>query len=590
MKNFIQLIIGAIILLGVGLGAGYLLFGNGESNHADQAFLANTSANQASVEQIWTCSMHPQIRQNEPGLCPICAMDLIPLEENSSNDPLVLQMTEEAVKLANIQSTVIGRNELNTEKVIHLSGKVAEDERQASSQVAHIPGRIEQLFVTFTGEPVTKGQKLATLYSPDLISAQRELIEALKLKDVSPGLIDAARNKLRFWKIGEDIIAQIENEGQISETFGIYADATGIVTKRKVSVGDYVKVGQPLYELMNLSKVWVLFDAYEEDLPQINLGDLIQFTTPSIPNKEFRTRVTFIDPVINPNTRVASVRTELNNSGGRLKPEMFVNGYVKSKIDETNNLLVPKTAVLWTGSRSVVYVKVPDVDIPSFQFREVEIGESIGRNYLITEGLESGEEVVTNGAFTIDAAAQLNNQASMMNRKVDLKSNGPEQVPNYMASTAESFRKQLSALSDSYLDLKNSFVETDIESTTKKTEHLINSLEMVDMGLLNDQDAHIYWMEQHSAIDIHSQKILESDDIEEQRKQFSFLTEALINTLKAFGKDGDPLYVQYCPMAFDNEGAEWISDVEEIRNPYFGDRMLKCGVVKSKLYSDDQGH
>ena len=180
----------------------------------------------AAPDEEWICSMHPQIRQNEPGLCPICEMDLIPAGSNESDDPLVLQMTEEAIQLANIETTVVGQTSPTTgvaTKTIQLSGKVQADERLASSQVAQVPGRIEKLYVTFTGEPVKKGQKLADIYSPDLITAQRELLEALKIQSVTPGLLEAARNKLRFWKIKTSTIQSIETSGKIQETFPLYA-------------------------------------------------------------------------------------------------------------------------------------------------------------------------------------------------------------------------------------------------------------------------------------------------------------------------------------------------------------------------------
>jgi len=509
-------------------------------------------------------------------------MDLIPLEANTSNDPLVLQMTEAAVALSNIQTTVIGKSAAASGKTIRLSGKVQADERRASTQVAHVPGRIEKLFVTFSGEQVRKGQKLATIYSPDLITAQRELLEALKLADISPGLVEAARNKLRFLKISKSTIDNIETKGKIQETFNLYADESGIVTNRRVSVGDYVKQGEPLFDLMNLSKVWVLFDAYEDYLSEISVGDIIEFTTPAIPNKVFNTRITFIDPIINANTRVAALRTEVNNSKGLLKPEMFVTGMLQEKATNQKQLTVPKSAVMWTGKRSVVYVKVPDIEIPSFKFKEVEIGEGLGGSYPVLSGLEAGEEVVTNGSFTIDAAAQLNNQASMMNRDVTIKKEKSKVVPDFQTETPTLFKEQLNALANEYFQLKDAFVATDSKIAATAAEKVAAQLENVDMALLKG-DAHIYWMEQPNALQAHSKKITELEDVEEQRKQFGFLSIALINSVEAFGIANETLYVQHCPMAFDNKGGDWLAMEEGIRNPYFGDKMMKCGTVKKTI-------
>ena len=588
MKSNFKIIITAIIAMVIGLGAGFLIFGNKSVNTSASDVhepTAETMAN-STGEEIWTCSMHPQIKQNEPGDCPLCGMDLIPLEANSSNDPLVLEMTNEAVKLANIQTTIIGDEVEHSGKMIPLSGKVQMDERLASSQVAHVPGRIEKLYVTFTGEQVNKGQKIATIYSPDLITAQRELLEALKLVDLNPGLVEAARNKLRYWKIGNATIEAIEKNGTVQETFTVIADESGIVTNRRVAVGDYIKQGEPLFDLMNLRKVWVLFDAYEEDLPSIKVGNTIEFTTPSVPNKTFKTRVTFIDPIINPNTRVTSIRTEINNRGGILKPEMFVQGKLQKKASHKNQLTVPKSAVLWTGIRSVVYVKVPDMTIPSFKFKEIELGESLGKNYQVLSGLESGEEVVTYGSFTIDAAAQLNNQASMMNRDVMEKgADHTMHLPDYTESTPMEFKQQLVMVSDAYLLLKDAFVSTDNELAVTTAQQVMDALSKVDMSLVKG-DAHLYWMEQLEALQPHGKKMTELTDVEEQRKQFDFFSQALIKSIKVFGIPEDTLYVQHCPMANNNEGADWISKEKQIQNPYFGDKMMKCGVVKTTIDKD----
>ena len=595
MKSNIKIISIALFAILLGIGIGYLLFGKNqvvaptmEHNHAA------AESTLAAKEETYTCSMHPQIRQNEMGICPICEMDLTPLDANTSNDPLVLQMTEEAVKLANIETSVVGGGSGNRRttpgKTIQLSGKVQADERLASSQVAHIPGRIEKLYVSFTGEQVRKGQKVADIYSPSLITAQRELLEALKLQDLSPGLVKAARNKLRFWKVGDATISAIEQKGTIQETFPLYADASGIVTNRRVAVGDHLKEGTPLFDLMNLEKVWVLFDAYEGDLANIKVGDQVEFTAASVPNKTFKTRITFIDPMLNAATRTASVRTEVSNRSGQLKPEMFVEGVVQQKASTTNtakkaDLTVPKSAVLWTGKRSVVYVKVPDSEIPSFQFREIELGTSVGNSYQVSKGLDAGEEVVTYGSFTIDAAAQLNNQASMMNKNVQIKKNKSDAVPNFQVDTPKQFKEQLNALANAYIQLKDALVETDAQTAATAAKQMVDTIQGMD-GTVLKEEAYIYWMQQLDALESHTAKIANLQKVEAQRKQFNFVSDALINSIEAFGTVGGGLYVQYCPMAFNNTGADWIASEEEIQNPYFGDKMMRCGLVKKELLGD----
>jgi len=423
-----NIIITGIAVL-VGLLIGYLIFGGGDDSteHSEGDEHNYTAEVTADGETIWTCSMHPQIKMPEPGKCPVCGMNLIPLDANANDNPLVVEMTKESVKLSQVLTSIVGGESatLADGGKLKLSGKIQANETTTASIVSHIPGRIEKLYISFTGERVSKGQKIATIYSSNLITAQKELIEANKVKDVQPALFEATKNKLKYWKVTDKQIDEILAENKVKEYFNIYADHSGVVTKRKVSVGDHLMEGGVLFEIQNLNKLWVVFDVYETDLLRIKKGDVVTFTTPSVPNKEFTAGISFIDPVINPKTRVGSARVEITNSNHQLMPEMFVNGELTLKSEKSSStaqvLTVPKTAVLWTGERSVVYVKLPDTEIPSYEYREVSIGESVGKNFVVLAGLKSGEEVVTNGAFVIDASAQLNNQASMMNRSVVVK-------------------------------------------------------------------------------------------------------------------------------------------------------------------------
>ena len=354
-------------------------------------------------------------------------------------------------------------------------------------------------------------------------------------------------------------------------------------------MGDHVKDGQSLFDIQNLDKLWVLFDVYEQDLPKIKLGSRIEFETPSLPNKKFKSTVTFIEPVINPATRVATIRTEIGNIGQKLKPEMFVNGVLKSKIAYTSNIVVPKTAVLWTGERSVVYVKTSNEEIPSFEYRKIALGASTGNGYTVEAGLQPGEEVVTNGAFVIDASAQLNNQASMMNGMVKTANAGNlEQTPDFVQSTPTTFKQQLQAVAQAYLLLKDVLVETDAEKAKKQANVFLQSLNKVDMALIKGK-AHEYWMQQLNAMQSHAKKLAGLPDLAKQRKQFDFVSQAIAHSLKAFGAAGNTYYVQYCPMAFNDDGAIWLSNSTSIKNPYFGDKMLQCGIIQDTI-SENQHH
>ncbi|NRA11455.1 MAG: DUF3347 domain-containing protein [Crocinitomicaceae bacterium] len=238
---------------------------------------------------------------------------------------------------------------------------------------------------------------------------------------------------------------------------------------------------------------------------------------------------------------------------------------------------------MWTGERSVVYVKVPDAELPSFEYREITLGESMGENYLVTDGISNGEEVVTNGAFIIDASAQLNNQASMMNKHMagPVKEKSME-TPDYVSSTPAEFKKQLQAAVKAYMPIKDNLVESNPAKAKKSATLFKSKLKAIDMMLLKGS-AHEYWMKQLTALNSHADLIISKDDLEEKRKQFDFLSQAIIQTVKAFGVNDVTYYEQYCSMAFDGKGASWISLKDEIMNPYFGDYMLHCGEVSETI-------
>jgi Cu(I)/Ag(I) efflux system membrane fusion protein len=356
-------------------------------------------------------------------------MDLIPLVQNntSSVDPESIHLTGDAAQLANVLTTVVSRQK--PVKEVRLYGKVQSDERLLQSQVSQVPGRIEQLTVNFTGESIVKGQVLAQIYSPELINAQQELLEAAKIKQTQPAIYEAAKEKLRQWKLTDNQITTIEESGTAQNTVDVLSNTSGIVTAKRINIGDYVSQGTVLFDITDLSKVWVLFDAYESDLRFLRKGEKISFTLKALPGDNYTGNIVFIDPVIDPIARVAKVRVETGNQSGKLKPEMFATGIVSSSLEKfQNEIIIPHSAVLWTGKRSIVYVKQPGTNEPVYKLREIELGPDLGESYVITSGLSEGEEIVTNGTFSVDAAAQLEGKPSMMNPRGGKTSSMPGMV------------------------------------------------------------------------------------------------------------------------------------------------------------------
>ncbi|MFZ2146572.1 MAG: efflux RND transporter periplasmic adaptor subunit [Sedimentisphaerales bacterium] len=455
---------------------------------------ARRGAGEQAAEQaptVWTCSMHPQIRQPKPGKCPICFMDLIPIAtEEGVIGQKQITFSQEAIKLMEIQTTPVERKFVEAE--IRMVGKVDYDETRVKNITAWVPGRIDRLYVDFTGITVNKGDHMVYLYSPELISAQAELLGAIKasknlslqtselIKRSTFATLEAAREKLRLLGLTKEQIEEIEKTEQPTEHVIIYAPIGGVVTEKHATEGMYITTGMKIYTIADLSRLWIKLDAYESDLPWIRYGQEVEFSTEAYPGQVFKGKISFHDPVLNAKTRTVKVRVNVANPDGRLKPEMFVRAVVRAKVaqggavmdpelagkwicpmhpsvvkdqpgacdicgmdlvateslyttaDEPNEppLVIPATAPLITGKRAVVYVQIPDANKPTFEGREVVLGPRAADYYLVIEGLAEGEVVVTKGNFKIDSALQIQAKPSMMNPQGDGAGSGHHRGQN----------------------------------------------------------------------------------------------------------------------------------------------------------------
>lgn len=575
-------------VLAIGLISGWFLFGgstNSELEHSHDEIL--------EAGQMWTCSMHPQIMQPESGDCPICGMDLIPAEvgaEGLAADQF--KLTENAMALANIQTSIIGTSQ-GEGNAIKLSGIIVENEETNAVQVSYFSGRIEQLNVSFTGEEVQKGQLLATVYSPELYAAQQELLTAASLRETQPELYNAVRNKLKLWKLSETQITQIEETGKIKENFPVYATVSGTVSEKLVEQGESIKQGQSLLKIANLNTVWANFDLYEHQIDLFKKDQEVLITTNTFPNREFKAKVDFINPVLDPKTRTVKLRAVLNNKTNQFKPGMFVEGEMEGIVSDNENVIIPSSAILWTGKRSVAYIKMSPNEAV-FEMREIELGNRINDSYEVLDGLNNGDEIVTNGAFTIDAAAQLQGKKSMMNKDSRMTKTGHE---NHLGNDEESesssdqsnlnqrisvpteFQNQLKVVFNNYINLKDALVKDDSKKVKEDAMAMSVSLAKVDMKLLTDSNAHNQWMSIEKKLKSSSNSISSTAKIKEQRKHFKQLSLHLTSAVQLFGIN-EKVYNQFCPMADNDKGAYWLSREEQVFNPYFGDAMLKCGSVK----------
>lgn len=429
--------------------------------------------------EVWTCSMHPQIQQPKPGKCPLCGMDLIPLSSDGDDEMAGMRQfstSEAARELMNIQTSLVEQRFVTAE--IRMVGKIDYDETKLGYITAWVPGRIDRLYVDYTGIEVKKGDHLVYLYSPELLTTQDELHRAAdavenmnanapdSLKRTAETSLDAARDKLRRWGLTAGQIREAESKGMYSDHVTIYAPTAGTVIHRNGQEGMYVKEGTKIYTIADLSAVWVLLDAYESDLAWLHYGQKVEFVTEAYPGVTFTGKIAFIDPVLNERTRTTKVRVNVSNQDRMLKPEMFVRAVVRAQLatggrimneglagkwigpmhpeiikdgpgrcdicnmplvkaedlgyvplhvtDEDKPLVIPASAPLITGTRAIVYVEMPGKDRPTYEGREVVLGARAGSFYIVRSGLEKGERVVTNGNFKIDSALQIMAKPSMM--------------------------------------------------------------------------------------------------------------------------------------------------------------------------------
>ncbi len=580
-------IMSALLFLGIILGR--TLFS--VSNKQDQS--AEISDPEQAVT-IWTCSMHPQIQQTEPGDCPICGMDLIPLKSESDADagPRSMTMSESARALADIQTSEVVR--AFPEAQVRLVGKLDYDETKVKSLTARFPARIDQLFVNYTGIPVKKGEHLADVYSTELLAAQREFLSSHQSNPDS-GITRAAGEKLRLWDLLPEQIDAILERGEPSDHFILKAPLGGVVVAKHVKEGDYVKTGESLFRIVDLSELWLTMDAYESDLAWLRYGQEVSFTVEAFPGKVFSGHIAFIEPEVNRKTRTVSVRVNVPNPDQQLKPGMFAKGVVQIRMAEEGKvyapefagkwispmhpeivkdgpgscdvcgmdlvpaetlgyvntesesapLVIPTSAVLRTGKRAVVYVETPNTDRPVYEGREIVLGPKAGDVYVVASGLEAGERVVTHGAFKIDSSLQIQAKPSMMNPEHETP------APEIIDGIVE--------LLPLYLDMQAALTHDDLPAAQSQAKAMMEIIG--HQGKVPEMLHHM----------------MNAETLEAFRKpHFDQLSQSFIATVRQ-QPVSQPPYHMTCPMVYGDKGADWLQVNDDLRNPYFGASMLNCG-------------
>lgn len=557
MKNSGSKILVFVIIL-IAFFSGYLLKGRFSRDHESTA--PPSAKDEGKKVLFWTCSMHPQIHQPNPGKCPICAMDLIPVtDETPEQEKGVgpnLTLSPAAQKLAQILTAPAERRFVTTQ--VRMVGKIDYDETRLAVIAAWAPGRIDRLYVDFTGTRVQKGDHLVYLYSPELLTAQKELIEALKgvkelgksdiesIRQSTRDMVESTREKLRLLGLTAEQIKNIESSEKPSDHLTIYSPIGGIVIQKNAAEGVYVDTGTPIYTIADLTHLWVRLDAYETDLPFLRYGQEAEFETEAYPGEIFKGRIAFIDPVLNEITRTVKIRVNLSNPEGKLKPGLFIRGLVRATLSEGNKVLapnlagkwispmhpeivkdkpgncdicgmplvraetlgyvsegdrdakpplvIPSTAPLVTGKRALVYIQKPNME-GTFEAREIALGHRAGDYYIVQSGLDEGEKVVVNGNFKIDSAIQILGKPSMMSPE-----GGPAAIPHHQTSPSP---------------------ENRVSSETRQPQMKVESFETPEQ--FESQMETLY----SSYFEI--QKGLTVDNLEEARKAFDSFSQNLGN-------------------------------------------------------------
>jgi len=604
----------------------------------------------AAAPQSWTCSMHPQIKLTQPGQCPICFMDLIPVTPGQYDDDApTLTLNARARTLARVTTAPVERREVAHE--LHMVGKVAPDETHIVYVSSYIPGRLDRLFVDYTGIFVRKGDHLAEIYSPELLVAQREYLVALEgveraehapadslVRQSARTLLEGARRKLELWGVPPDELQRLQRERQPSDQIRIDAPDGGWVLERQAFEGMYVETGTRLFTLVDLRTVWVLLEAYELDLPFLRLGQRVEFETEAYPGRKFEGRVAYIDPRLTEVTRTIKVRVNAINTGGELRPGMFVRAAVRAQVGEGGQiiepslmgkwvcpmhpeivkdgpgacdqcgmdivsaeslgyapartpgrkvLVIPQTAALLTGQRAIVYVEaITDAGEVTYTGREVELGLRAGNWYVVTSGLQEGERVAVQGAFQIDSALQIQARPSMM-QPASGASTTPEPPPDivHRAVNGAGYHQLMRPAIAAYLDLAEALAADNAKEAVAAVKRLGAALAQAAPLGLEGEGAEAF-SQQVAALQAALPAESTSDPVT-LRTQLPAMTAAWDVYLRTFGHDRDqPLVLLHCPMAFANRGADWFQPDAKVRNPYFGKKMYRCGEKRAAIGAD----
>jgi Cu(I)/Ag(I) efflux system membrane fusion protein len=598
---------------------------------AENAPAANSAA---PTGTIFTCAMHPQIRQPAPGRCPICGMELVPASSAAADlDEFAVKIEPAQRRLANIQTAVVESGPL--EATLQTVGALAIDESRQATIAAYIDGRLERLFADYTGVDIKKGDHLAIIYSPQLFAAQVEYLEARRaatagaglpaIRQAQESLASNTRQRLREYGLTDEQVSELEQSGSAESRLTIYAPQGGTVVEKLAVEGNYVDAGDPIYRIADLSTVWLMLKLFPEDATRIRFGQRVEAVIQSLPDEPLVGRVAFIDPTVDRATRTVGVRVELLNENRRLRPGDYATarislpigskgevfdadlagkwispmhpqiirnqpgqcpicgmdlvptsqyGFAEEPLPQPQSVYVPRPAVLLAGAYSVVYVETkPGI----FEIRPVTVGPILRDKIVILDGLKPGEQVATAGNFLIDSQMQLAGKPSLIDPARAIARTTRPKGPLVLERIAVtqiggSAGRTLQTLYAAYFQTQEA-----LAADRQPASAAAQALHQAATELSNDTTAPARPRE--LAQEVASQaEHLQHFDLAGARKAFKPISHAVLALAAQLRSEGaeQPFTHFYCPMVPEG-GGDWLQPGGDLLNPYFGSQMLRCG-------------